>query len=165
MIALVRHPPVRAGGRCYGRTDLPLANPADSYKLAAKLPAGRIWSSPSARCRAVAAASGDHTVDDRLRELDFGLWEGLLWDDVPRDALDRWAADPWSFAAPGGESGAELTGRVTSFWNALPAGDHVVISHGGPLKVLAALVTGGPVDLLAPAQALGTIRRVEPPPL
>ena len=90
-------------------------------------------------------------------ELDFGAWEGLPWDDVPRAALDAWAADVHGFAAPGGESGDALIARVRDFAGELSRGDHIVVSHGGPLKVLAALLTGVAVDLLAPAQALGSV--------
>ena len=159
MIALVRHPPVLAGGRCYGRTDLPLADFSDGEALAARLRplGGAVWTSPAARCRVVAALIGPHRVDERLAELDFGAWEGLPWDDVPRDALDRWAADPVGFAPPGGESGAALIARMQGFRAGLPDGDHVVISHGGPLKVLAALLRGERVDLLAPAPAFGSV--------
>jgi alpha-ribazole phosphatase len=92
--------------------------------------------------------------------MDFGDWEGQLWDDVPRDALDAWAADPWHFAAPGGESGAALVGRVRAFWQALPEGDHIVITHGGPLKVLVALAACRAVDLLAPPPGCGSVTMV-----
>ncbi len=90
-------------------------------------------------------------------ELDFGAWEGQRWDDVPRAALDAWAADVWGFAPPRGESGGALVARVRAFHAELPAGDHVVISHGGPLKVLAALVAGRSVDLLAPPPVTGSV--------
>ncbi len=165
MITLVRHPAVAAGGRCYGRTDLPLAVEGDAARLAARLApvGGTVWTSPARRCRGVAAALGAHRVDPRLQELDFGAWEGLRWDDVPRAALDAWAADPWGFAPPGGESGAALVARVRAFRRALPPGDHVVISHGGPLKVLLALEGGGPVDLLAPAPALASVTPLSSP--
>jgi alpha-ribazole phosphatase len=159
LIVLVRHPPVSGAGRCYGRTDLPLADPADAARLAARLLplGGTIWTSPLRRCRDVATALGPHHVDPRLQELDFGVWENRLWDDVPRAALDAWAADPWGFSPPGGESGAALVARVTAFHAALPPSGHVVITHGGPLKVLAALLHGRPVDLLAPAPPLGSV--------
>ena len=98
-------------------------------------------------------------ADDRLMELDFGAWEGLPWDDVPREALDAWAADPWAFCPPGGETGAALVARIRAFWSDLPMGDHILISHGGPLKVLAALATNQPIDLLAPAPAPGSVTR------
>ncbi|WP_254070300.1 histidine phosphatase family protein [Acidisphaera sp. L21] len=161
MIALVRHPPVDAAGRCYGRTDLPLADPESAATLSAQLAGqgGIIWTSPLQRCRAVAEALGPCRPDDRLMELDFGAWEGLPWDDVPREALDAWAADPWAFCPPGGETGAALVARIRAFWSDLPMGDHILISHGGPLKVLAALATNQPIDLLAPAPAPGSVTR------
>ncbi len=148
-----------AGGRCYGRTDLALRDPDAAGRLAGS------WRRLAARfgpARPGAAAAWPrrlrgHRVDPRLLELDFGAWEGLPWDDVPRPALDAWAADPWRFAPPGGESGAALVSRVRAFHDALPPGDHIVIAHGGPLKVLAALVARRPVDLLAPAPAIGSV--------
>ena len=139
--------------------DVPLADPAAVAPLAARLAAlgGTVWTSPSRRCRVVAEAVGAHRVDERLQELDFGVWEGRLWDDVARQALDEWAADPWDFSAPGGESGRALVSRVRSFRAELPPGDHVVISHGGPLKVLVALLKESPLDLLAPPPTPGSV--------
>ena len=119
-----------------------------------------IWTSPARRCRALADRIADALPlpiisDPRLLELDFGAWEGKPWDDVPRTELDRWAADPLRFRAPGGESGEALIARVSDFFAGLKQ-DCVVVSHGGPLRVLSALLRGEPVDLLSPPQALGT---------
>lgn len=164
-VVLIRHPAVQiAPGTCYGRLDLPLH--ADAAAAAASLRcvvagcAGRVWTSPARRCRTIAGAAA--VVDARLRELDFGAWEGLAWDRVPRDVLDRWAADPLGFAPPGGESGAALLARVGSFHAAIGARgeDCVVVSHGGPLKLLAALLRGAAPDLLAPAPPLGSVSRI-----
>ena len=159
MITLVRHPPVDAGGRCYGRLDLAVADPATAMALADRLKPldGTIWTSPARRCRIVADALGGHCVDERLQELDFGEWEGVSWDDVPRASLDAWAADPWGFAPPGGESGRALVARVTPFARLCAEGDHVVISHGGPLKVLASVLLGEPIRLLSAPPAPGSV--------
>ena len=159
MIALVRHPAVDVRGRCYGRLDLDVADPAAAIRLAADLAPlrGTIWTSPARRCRRVAEAIGEHRVDARLQELDFGAWEGVAWDDVPRASLDAWAADPWAFAPPGGESGTALVARVCAFASELDAGDHVVITHGGPLKVLQAHLRNEAIDLLAPTPAMASI--------
>jgi alpha-ribazole phosphatase len=93
--------------------------------------------------------------------MDFGAWEGLSWDAIPRPDLDRWAADLLGFAAPGGETGAALVARVTAFWHSLAdqPRSHVVITHGGPLKVLIALANHQPVDLARPTLPLGGICR------
>jgi alpha-ribazole phosphatase len=164
-IVLIRHPAVRvAPGTCYGRLDLdphPDAA-ADIARLAAIITAfgGRVWTSPARRCRVVAGP--DAIVDARLRELDFGAWEGLAWDAVPRAALDRWAADPLGFAPPGGESGAALLARVAAFHAELRARgeDCAIVAHGGPLKLLSALLRGAPPNLLAPAPPLGSVSRI-----
>jgi alpha-ribazole phosphatase len=124
--------------------------------------ATRVWTSPARRCRGVAEAIARAlavplTVDPRLQELDFGAWEGRPWDAIARADLDRWAVCPLRFAPPGGETGAELVARVGDFHAGLRQ-DCVVVSHGGPLKVLAALLDGRPIDLLAAAPPLGSIR-------
>jgi alpha-ribazole phosphatase len=81
---------------------------------------------------------------------------------IGRAALDLWAASPLTFAPPGGESGAELLTRVRDFHARLcqDQQDCVVVSHGGPLKVLLALLLGTQVDLLAPAPPIGSVRIV-----
>jgi alpha-ribazole phosphatase len=165
-IVLVRHPaPEIAAGLCYGRLDIPPR--ADTAAVVAAITVAlaghrlaRVWTSPARRCRAVADACGlPLRVDPRLLELDFGAWEGVAWNTVPRAALDQWAADPSRFAPPGGETGAALLARVVSAYRDLRAAgeDCAVVSHGGPLKLLAALLRGQAPDLLAAAPALGSV--------
>lgn len=163
---LVRHPrPAIAPGLCYGRLDVPVAAEAldDVTRMAAALAGlglARVWTSPAQRCRVVADATFLPLREDaRLLELDFGAWEGLAWDAVPRAELDRWAADPLGFSAPGGESGANLLARVREVHADIVArGEEcAVVSHGGPLRLLAALLRGEPPDLLAPAPPIGSI--------
>ena len=172
-LLLVRHTPVLvAPGTCYGRRDVALRAQAagDIAAVVARLGSVRpdsVRTSPARRCRALAdaiagARGGVVGEDARLLELDFGAWEGLAWDDVPRAALDRWAADLWGFAPPGGESGGALVARCRAAYAALPAGGcHVVVSHGGPLRVLGALAAGVAVDLGVAAQGLGEVRVFE----
>jgi alpha-ribazole phosphatase len=168
-IALIRHfVPSIAPGICYGRLDV-AANPKAHQiaRLAANpalLGATRIWTSPARRCRTLAdglaqALSATQTVDARLQELDFGAWEGKAWDTIPLAELDRWAASPLTFAPPGGESGAALVLRVRNFCADLTRDQQncVVVSHGGPLKVLIALLGGKDVDLLTATPSMGAV--------
>ena len=167
-IVLIRHPAVLiAPGICYGRLDVPLHPAADVSRIATH-PALRgiscVWSSPAGRCRSVADAIAQGLgiglrVDERLQELDFGDWEGRAWDSVERSALDRWASAPLSFAPPGGETGSAIISRVREFRAGLrrDGRDCAVVSHGGPLKILAALLEGRAVDLLADAPAVGSV--------
>jgi len=167
MIALVRHPKLRgAEGVCYGRLDFPLEDAErDIPPIVTRLRGwgGVVYSSPAGRCRVVAEALGaDVRVDWRLQELDFGAWEGVRWDDIARSALDRWAADPLGFAPPGGESGAEFIERLLDFCATLQgeAGHVIVVTHGGPLKLLPSMLRGEVVNLLAPAPGVGNIEIV-----
>ncbi|WP_428390954.1 histidine phosphatase family protein [Lichenicoccus sp.] len=173
MVALLRHPAVRiAPGICYGRTDVPLADgwrqsiPALAASLAT-IAAQHIWSSPSSRCATLADALGSRltlpvTCDEHLTELDFGAWEGRAWDALPRHDLDLWAMDPFAFRPPGGERGADLIARVSGFAAQLriAAQPCIVVSHGGPLRVLPELLCDTPPSLLATPPLVGSLRIV-----
>lgn len=124
---------------------------------------GKVVTSPARRCLLLARAiSQAPIIDPRLQELDFGAWEGVSWDAVPRASLDAWAADPLAFAPPGGETGAALIERVgRAVASLLAAGDDcIVVTHGGPLRLLPALLRGQPPDLLAPAPPIGAMLHV-----
>ncbi len=170
MVVLVRHLATNIGaGICYGRMDMPLRpdSLADVPRLAAEICAhgiARVWTSPAARCciladAIVAIAGTSAIIDPRLQELNFGEWEGLAWDSIPRSEIDRWAAAPLSFAPPGGESGQEFLDRMHEVHQAISAvgEDCVVVTHGGPLKVLTTLLQGYTPDLRAPAPAFGSV--------
>ena len=172
-LALVRHPSVAiAPGICYGRLDVGLAADAQAEIAAAAeqlhaFAGARLWTSPAQRCRIMTESLEQQLCvrareDRRLRELDFGDWEGAPWASLDRVALDAWAADPLSFAPPGGETGRELVTRVSAFYEeSLQAGEHhVVVSHGGPLRVLDALAAGRPIDLLVPSIGMGEVRLI-----
>ena len=164
MIFLIRHgPPRDAAGLCYGRLDVA----ADLPRPLARLPRATIWSSPAIRCRGLAEALGrPHRVrpriDHRLQELDFGAWEGLAWDTLDRDRITAWARAPLGRSGPGSESAAALIARCRRFARELAGrpGHHVVVSHGGPLVVLQALLERRPVRLFAPRLRYGEVGRV-----
>jgi broad specificity phosphatase PhoE len=81
----------------------------------------RIVSSPMARAleTAQAVARGRPIeVDERLRELDYGSWEGLTRTEIEERAAvlwGRWERDPAATHAPGGESGDNVARRAESF--------------------------------------------------
>ena len=154
-VILVRHTrPAIPEGVCYGITDLDLATTFDDEAatvLAALPPAERLVSSPLQRCRRLAerigAARGIPPVfDERLREFDFGTWEGVPWDDIPRQELDAWAADFFHARPHGGESVRMLHDRVgAAIAEYRRSGrSHVVVTHAGVIK--AALARAGHPD-------------------
>lgn len=150
-IHLIRHPQTTApGGTCYGALDLEAAPErlaADTARLAPAIPPdARFLCSPQRRARALAEALAGRAVetDARLVEMDFGAWEGRLWTDLPRDEIDAWAADTGGYVPPGGESVEAMAARVLDWWAEVEEAETplVVVSHGGPLCLIAAHVVG-----------------------
>ncbi|PLQ01496.1 histidine phosphatase family protein [Cupriavidus pauculus] len=151
-VLLIRHAqPEVAAGICYGRLDLALVQPVtpDPTQAVAGLALPhRIVTSPAMRARDTTAhliagvpdlPAAD--VDPRLREMDFGTWEGQPWADIPRDALDLWAADLMHACPHGGESPAQAAARVGEWADALDIESDQrlwVVSHAGPMRMLAA---------------------------
>jgi 2,3-bisphosphoglycerate-dependent phosphoglycerate mutase len=140
---LVRHGETdwSAAGRFNGWTDIPLnmQGRQQASSLARELNERRfvtVWSSDLCRATETARlADTEPVLDRRLRELDFGTLEGRTWAELPprtRDALIDFDA----FAAPGGESVVAMRDRVLEFVHALPAGDHLVFTHGGVIRLL-----------------------------
>jgi alpha-ribazole phosphatase len=147
-IYLVRHTrPDIAVGVCYGRLDvaLPANFETEAAVVQTRLPAARsIVTNDSERCRRLAVFLADAcearlVVDDRLRELDFGDWEGQSWEDIPRAQTDAWTKDIWNHSAPDGETYASLHARVSAAWESLLLIDEealVIVGHAGPLRAL-----------------------------
>ncbi|HEY5763572.1 MAG TPA: alpha-ribazole phosphatase family protein [Rhodocyclaceae bacterium] len=167
---LIRHPAPRiAPGTCYGRSDLELReSPAAlAAEVATLLPAATcLFSSPLQRCRELALAiSAEAVIDERLVEMDFGEWELRAWNEINRDGIDRWAAAPFDFAPPGGESAMAMATRVIAFAREqlAPRGRSIaVVSHHGPLRVLAAIMLGQPRESwLSLSFEQGTVSLVE----
>lgn len=98
-----------------------------------------VWRSDRSRTEITSRLAGfpDARVDARLREIHFGGLEGLTYD----EAGEEWRLRLRSFdefAAPDGESIQDLRTRVESFLADLPAGRHLVFSHGGWIRCVMA---------------------------
>jgi alpha-ribazole phosphatase len=157
-VYLIRHArPNLEGSPCYGRVDVDLAPgwEDEAIALQARLPANAaIVSSPDRRCRGYAECIArrmgtDPVIDERLRELDFGAWEGLPWAQIPRIETTYWAKDVWHRAPPGGETYGALYARVSAAWQSLlmmNADTVVVVGNAGPLRALITIALEFPGD-------------------
>ena len=176
---LIRHlEPRGARGICYGRRDLPCDErtlTSGAAALRARLPEellrdSPIFTSPLLRCRALAqalAAPRTPSIADELIELDFGSWEGIRWDALPRDEMDAWAHDVWRYRPGGGESAAMVEERWRR-WCArvAPLGVESVIAvtHAGVIRAALAASGALPRDEAASASiAFGSSYRVDAP--
>lgn len=92
--------------------------------------------------RTLDLAPGAYRLDDRLKELTFGSWEGYTWRDIrkaEREQAQLRERDKWSFVPPGGESYAMLAERIRPVLEEL-TGETVLVSHGGVARAVLALV-------------------------
>jgi len=150
VLDLMRHgEPV--GGRKYrGQIDDPLSEKGWAQMQAAvgdAAPWTRIVSSPLLRCRAFAETlAARHglplALDDRLKEVGFGVWEGKTTTEIEQDApgtLARFKADPVHARPAGAEPLADFQARVAAGLDAIVAqqrDQHVlVVGHAGVLRM------------------------------
>ncbi len=88
--------------------------------------------------------AADYRLDDRLKEITFGDWEGFTYGDIarkfPEGAAAR-AADKYGFVPPGGESYRQLGDRVAPVLASLTR-PTVMVAHGGVARVLRILLLG-----------------------
>ena len=118
----------------------------------------RVLTSPLARAQETAdilASEHDVTVeaDDRLKELDYGAWEGHTLDEI--NALfpgeyERYDRDPAHHEVGGGESGTEVAARLWPVidelveWSEKAKEERtaVVVGHSSTNRILLAMLLG-----------------------
>jgi broad specificity phosphatase PhoE len=87
-----------------------------------------------------------YRLDPVLKEISFGVWEGLTWPEIEvkdAKALRARGEDRWAFVPEGGESYAMVADRLRPWLDGLS--EHAfVISHGGVARVLMTLLAGIP---------------------
>lgn len=125
-------------------------------------PIAEIWSSPLRRAvetaEAIAAALRlPVRIDERLQELNAGIFQGHLWADLETrfpDAVARWRSGDVDYAIPGGESRSQLAARGHEALESLAARDAaamIVVAHGGVLTAALGSLIGRRHPLLAAA--------------
>jgi alpha-ribazole phosphatase len=178
-IYLVRHPPpMDTDGLCYGRLDVPVSEEAIAQAadaVSAQIPretleGARIYCSPSSRCVGLArhiASPREPAPAEDLMEMNFGRWQGLAWDAVPREEIDAWAKDVWCYRPGGGESAEMVAARWQRWLFQLrnEGGSVVAVTHAGVIRV--ALARAGQLNdnaaLTAPVP-FGSVHRLDFPP-
>jgi broad specificity phosphatase PhoE len=157
-ILFIRHAETDSMGTFCGSSD-PDVNDSGMEQIAGLLagwrgekrfggPVEAVFSSDLRRARTTGealAGAFDLTcvVRPGLREIDFGAWEGLSWDEVwesHREYAERWTAEFPKLPAPGGEPYEAFRERVLAEVKELTALAHgrqiAVVTHGGVLRVI-----------------------------
>jgi broad specificity phosphatase PhoE len=79
-----------------------------------------------------------YAIDDRLREIGYGEWEGSTLAEMQAkdpDLFARRQAEKWTVAPPGGETYVSVQARVADWYRELRY-DTVAVAHGGTLRAL-----------------------------
>ena len=82
--------------------------------------------------------SDQYAVDDRLREIAYGQWEGSTlaqMEEKDPELFARRQTEKWTVSPPGGESYVEVQARVTDWYRQLTE-DTVAVAHGGTARAL-----------------------------
>jgi len=164
---LVRHGEIEdsARGRCYGSLDVGLSpngrrRMARVAEMLQDEPIAAVFSSPRRRALEsagviAAARACPCEVVPALREIDFGDFEGLGYDEIaaryPAE-YQRWMEEPAKVTFPNGENFPLLRARVLDAFGTLAeqrAGETVaVVTHGGVIRALLAWALGMPDDCI-----------------
>lgn len=160
-IDLLRHGEPEGGEMFRGHTDLPLTElgwqQMHDALIGDIVPWQRIVSSPLQRCcdfahKIAGAHSLPHYVDDQLREISFGDWDGKSFEQVRRQdktALKQYWQDVVTNTPPNGEALLAFNARVINCWQQLldrHVGEHLLlVTHGGVIRILLAAVLDMPL--------------------
>lgn len=154
-IYLIRHTEVDVPkGTCYGQKDVPLKKNAekDFVKLKRLLPKSydTVYSSPSQRCTELAQfLDPNFKIEKALLELNFGDWEGVLWQDIPEQELKLWGENFVTEHPPKGENLLKLFERTSQFFDKLRMYDDqdiVIVAHAGVIRCMIAYMLQIPLE-------------------
>lgn len=151
-LLLMRHAQTDLAGKFCGHSNPPL-NTIGLRQVAEMLPRLSKWSiecvytSDLQRARQTAEAIARHCnarleVRPGLREIDFGQWEGLTWDEIELcypSEVSRWVEQYPSSTAPGGEEFCDFESRVLKELELLSEQIHTapiaIVTHAGFMRV------------------------------
>jgi len=162
-IYLLRHGETdfNAQNNCYcGRTDIPVNEKGRAQAEAVRrqlegVTFTGVYSSPLLRAYETAqiVSGREVTKDNRLIEVDFGLWEGKTREQFIEEhpgSWEKWNADPSANrAGVNGETGQEIVARVDAFFEELLGthreGTFLVVAHNGVNRLFMAHKLGMPL--------------------
>jgi broad specificity phosphatase PhoE len=181
-LTLVRHGVTEwnSSGKYQGRSDVPLSihGRMQALQLMRALSNERFERAYTSRLSRAAETARiilePHAVelvtDDRLREFDFGAWEGLTWDEIVRRwpfLRGRGSTSAKEYAPEGGERFEDVCDRVRSFLAELATtanGKILIVTHAGVLHAALAVLGNRtydrPEDRLSLSFAPASISRI-----
>lgn len=152
-LILVRHGETKEDGKYNGSRDVALSQQGiwQAEQVGKRLerePLSKIYTSDLSRAVETAKTINlehevDVQVDPDLREVNFGLWEGLTFSEISAqypEEFRQWVEEESDFRFPQGESLAELRKRVVRGFTRIKTAHKdktiVIVAHSGSIKVI-----------------------------
>lgn len=163
LVDLLRHGEPVGGSRYRGQIDDPLSE-TGWRQMRAAVGEHRPWdvvlSSPLSRCQAFARELCDRhhlplVVDERLKELGFGEWEGKTRDEIvvhDPERLLNFFRDPQRYRPENAEALSDFEIRVIAAWDGMLdrfTGRHILlVGHAGMIRMVIRHVLNAPLDAM-----------------
>lgn len=154
-ILLIRHSSVaHPRGFCYGNLDVDVSKNFEKEAAELKLKLtdytpDKVYSSPLQRCTKLSEILfSEFSTDDRLKELNYGLWEGLTWEEINVPENSNWIFHHPSTVIENGESFELQQKRVVECFNEMTNISYkkiALVVHGGVIRSLISHVLGIPL--------------------
>jgi probable phosphoglycerate mutase len=161
---LVRHGDTAQSAEGYfaGDIDPPLTERGQKQalalgRLAPSLKLAQVYASPKLRARQtaepiLAATQAPLVVEEGLREIAYGAWEGRKESEIRAtdpDAYNAWSLDPALVSPPGGESAFAIAARALPVLVRArrdhPTGNVLFVSHKATIRVIVCALLGVPL--------------------
>ncbi len=174
-IYLFRHPETQTPkGTCYGNSDV-LPNEIQLQEAMLKINQSLqnikpdvVYTSPLSRCTLLAkelAKNESIVTEELLREIDFGRWEMLPWEQIPNEEREAWGKDYINNKIHGGENFFDVQKRIVTFWEKIVHSDKkiiFVVAHAGLYRsLLAHLLDASPSKIFAVEIDYGDAIRIQ----
>lgn len=112
-----------------------------------------VYASDLSRARETAAIAAPHGLGincvTALREINFGSWEGLTYQEITASyphEWEEWRRDPGNRVVPGGESFQQVKERVWEAFNLIVGQEKgrniLLVAHGGSIRTLICAILG-----------------------
>ncbi len=173
-IYFIRHPKTVVGHSiCYGASDIDVADDVleqTAEKVLSKLDGfspDSCYSSPLVRCTKLAKKlfpKHEIVLNDAIREVSFGDWEGVPWEEIPTELQKKWGENVLNFKEHGGENFTDLKKRIVPFWEQILHNDEekiAVVAHAGVIvALLSHLLEADPAKVFRLEITFGSVVRI-----
>lgn len=157
-IVFIRHSSLAVPrGVCYGFSNIDVSfnfqNEVESLKRSlCGFNPDIVYSSPLQRCVKLSVEAFDSKIEvnENLKEVNYGDWEGKKWEEINVEGDNLWMYKNINNCPPNGESFQDLKNRVELILEEISNRDEdsvAIVCHGGVIRSVLSLLLGTPLHL------------------